>query len=352
MLNCSKIIQQKLKKEGLNAILISSLPNIRYLTNYEAREAYLLVSLKKSVFITDFRYLLEAKKNLKGIQVQQINGSLFKTIADIAKFLGVKSLGFEARNLAYAEQQKIKEELGKKIELIPTHNLIEEIRAVKAPEEIEKIKIATKIAIKAMHLAKEVVRPGLREIDLAFEIERFIRIDCGAKLSFDIIVASGPNSSYPHHISSKRKLLKNDIVLIDLGADLEGYKSDLTRVFFLGRIPFYARRIYDIVLAAQNAAIKEIKAGILIKDIDKKARQFITQKGYGRYFGHALGHGIGLEVHEEPHIWGKSSEKLETGMVFTIEPAIYLPNKFGIRIEDMVLVTEKGSEVLSGNLNK
>jgi len=352
MIDRTKKLQQKLKLEGVDALLVSSLPNIRYLTNYDARDAYLLVSLKKSVFITDFRYLYEAKKNLKGIQVQLINGSLFKTIANTAKALGVRSLGFETRNLIHAEQQKIKEELSKNIGFLPTIDFIENIRKIKTPQELKKIREATKIAVKAMQLAKKIAKPGMREIGLAFEIERFIRLDCGAKLSFDIIVASGPNSSFPHHISSKRKLKQNEAVLIDLGADFDGYKSDLTRVFFLGKIPPYAREIYNIVLAAQSAAIKEIQAGTPIKDIDKKARQFIAQKGFAKYFGHALGHGIGLEVHEEPHIWDKSNEKLENGMVFTLEPAIYLPGKFGIRIEDMALVNKRGSEVLSGNLDK
>jgi len=352
-MTCSiKKLQQKLRLENMDALLVSSSANIRYLTNYEARDSYLLVSPKKSVFITDFRYLYEAKKNLKGIQVQLINGSLFKTIANIAKALGVKNLGFETRNLIHAEQQKIREELDKNIGFLPTVDLIEDTRKIKTPQELRKIREATKVAVKALQFAKKILKPGKKEIDIAFEIERFIRLDYGCKISFDIIVASGPNSSLPHHITSKRKLQQNEPVLIDLGADFQGYKSDLTRVFFLGRILPYAREIYDIVLAAQKAAISEIQAGIPIKDIDKKARQFIAQKGYDKYFGHALGHGIGLEVHEDPHIYGKSSEKLESGMVFTVEPAIYLPGKFGIRIEDMALVNKEGSEVLSGNLDK
>ncbi|MDD5236582.1 MAG: Xaa-Pro peptidase family protein [Candidatus Omnitrophica bacterium] len=345
-------IPQELNLQGLDALLISSLPNIRYLTCYEARDAYLLVSAKKNVFITDFRYLYEARKNLKGIQVQLINGSLFKTIARTAKELKIKRLGFESKNLVYAEQQKIREELDEKIGFLPTFDLIEGLRKIKSPQELKKIKTATRIATSAMQFAKRLLKPGLSEIDVVFEIERFIRLEHGCKPSFDIIVASGPNSSFPHHISSERKLLKNEPVLIDLGVDFQGYKSDLTRVFFLGKIPAYAREIYEIVLAALKSAISEIQAGNPVGSIDNKARHIIAQKGYAKNFGHALGHGIGLEVHEEPHIYGKSSEELTENMVFTIEPAIYLPGKFGIRIEDMVWVKQKGSEVLSGNLDK
>ncbi|MCM8762936.1 MAG: aminopeptidase P family protein [Candidatus Omnitrophica bacterium] len=347
-----KRICLKLKDKNLDALLVSNSANIRYLTDYEARESYLLVSLKKSFFVTDFRYFYEAKKRVPDFSIKLIDGSLFKLIAKLAKELKISRLGFEAKDLIYAEQQKIREELDKKIDFVATYDFVEELRETKGLKEIKKIKMATRMAISAMHFAKKIVRPGLREIDLAFEIERFIRIEKKAGISFPLIVASGPNSSFPHHITSKRKLLKNDIVLIDLGVDFQGYKSDLTRVFFLGRIPSYVRKIYSIVLAAQNAAIREVRAGIPIKNIDKKARQLIIQKGYGRYFGHALGHGIGLEVHEAPHISEKNKERLKAGMVFTIEPAIYLPARFGIRIEDMVRVGENGCEVLSGGLDK
>ena len=277
MTDSVKKIQKKLRLEKLDAILISSPANIRYLTGYEARDSYLLVSPKKCVFITDFRYLLEAQKNIKDIQIQLINGSLFKTIAKTAKALDIKCLGFETRNLIHAEYHKIKEELGRSILFLPTIDFVEDMRKIKSAQELGRIKKATCIAIKAMQLARKIAKPGMREIDLAFEIERFIRLDYGAKLSFDIIVASGPNSSFPHHITSKRKLKENEALLIDLGVDLEGYKSDLTRVFFLGKIPAYARRIYDIVLAAQCAAIKGIKAAIPIIDIDIKGRLFITK---------------------------------------------------------------------------
>jgi len=174
------------------------------------------------------------------------------------------------------------------------------------------------------------------------ELERFIRYRGAANSAFEIIVAGGANSAFAHHIPGARKLRDRQNVLIDIGVDVCGYKSDLTRVFFLGKINSLTRRIFDIVRVAQDRAIARIRPGVVASYVDSASREFITKKGYGKYFGHNLGHGVGLEVHEAPHISPRSQEILRPGMVFTVEPAIYLPGKFGIRIEDMVLVTDKG----------
>ncbi len=183
-------------------------------------------------------------------------------------------------------------------------------------------------------------------------MERFIRYNGAAKSGFDIIVACGPHSSQPHHIPVDTKLKQNEPVLIDIGVDYLGYKSDLTRVFFLGKISVLLRKIHHIVRRAQDKAIEQIKPGKATGEIDHAARQYITQKGFGRFFSHNLGHGVGLEIHEEPHISTKGNSLLRPGMLFTVEPAIYLPGKFGMRIEDMVLVTKTGCEVLSGAIHK
>jgi Xaa-Pro aminopeptidase len=229
---------------------------------------------------------------------------------------------------------------------------VEDLRQIKDPQEIAKIHKATKIAIKALRQIRSFLLPAKKEIEIALELERLIRCLGGYSSSFEIIVASGPNSSFPHHLTSSRKLCDNEPVLIDMGVDYLGYKSDLTRVFFLGKIKPLVREVYDIVLEAQARALKRIKPAVIINQIDRAARQYITQEGYGGFFGHNLGHGIGLEVHENPHISLRQNKRLHPGMVFTVEPAIYLPNKFGIRIEDMALVTEKGVELLSGALHK
>lgn len=346
-------IYAKLEQENLDGLIISSPSNISYLTEFTSREAYLLLSKKKNIYITDSRYIEEAKKNLsKDFTIKKINGSIFKLIANICRHFLLKRVGFEERHLVFGEYKKLKEELDKTTELIPTHSLVEELRQIKSAAELVKIKKATEITIAALKFIENFISAGKREIEVAWELEHFIKYNGGQSCAFDIIVASGPNSSFPHHMTSQRRLKTNEPVLIDIGVDYLGYKSDLTRVFFLGKINIQVKRIYDIVLEASVRAIRKIKPAVSISKIDTAARQYIARKGYGGLFCHNLGHGLGLEVHEEPHISGKENSKLKTGMVFTIEPAIYLPDKFGIRIEDMVLVTEEGVEILSDSLDK
>ncbi len=343
----------KLNQENLDGLVVSSQPNITYLTRFISRDAYLLVSQKENIYFTDSRYIEAAKFCLKGaVVIKKINGSVFKIIADACRNLRLKRVGFEERDLPYAEYKKIKEDLGRFIRLVPTHNLVEELRQIKAKTELEKIKKATQITIKALEFIKNFISAGKKEIEIAAELQRFIRYNGASGSAFEIIVASGPNSSFPHHLASQRKIKNNEPVLVDIGIDYLGYKSDLTRVFFLGKINTLARSIYDIVSKAKELAITHVKPGVCVSKIDALARQYITKRGYGGFFGHNLGHGIGLEVHELPPISGGEDNQLKAGMVFTIEPAIYLPNKFGIRLEDMVLVTPKGCEVISGALHK
>jgi Xaa-Pro aminopeptidase len=348
-----KNIYAALEQKNLDGLIVSNPANISYLTEFQSRDSYLLASKKENIYFTDSRYIEEVKKRLKGTAlVKKSNGSVFKLIADACLNLGLKAIGFEERYLAYAEHKKIKEGLKKIAKLIPVYGLIEEFRQIKEPGELAKIKKAIQITAQALKFIKGFISCGRKEIEVVAELERFIRYHGTSNSSFDIIVAAGCNSSFPHHISSGRKIKKNEPVLIDMGVDYFGYKCDLTRVFFLDKINVLNQKIYDIVLTAQDRAIEQIRPGKKIAEIDAAARQYITKKGYGGFFGHSLGHGVGLEVHEEPHISGKESGILMEGMVITIEPAIYLPHKFGIRIEDMVLVTKKGYEVLSGPVNK
>lgn len=346
-------LYSKLKQQGLDGLIVSSPANISYLNKIISRDSYFLVTKKENIYFTDSRYIEEVKRELKGqVRLKKTNGSVFKIIAEACLKLGLNSVGFEERNLAYAEYNKIYQGLDGKTELIPTHSLIEEFRQIKDIEEVKKIKKGLKITAAALKFIKDFIKPGKSELEVAAELERFIRYQGAYGSSFQIIVGSGPNSSFPHHMSTERKIKNNEAVLIDMGVDYLGYKTDLTRVFFLGKINVLVQKVYEIVLTAQKEAINRIKPATTIAEIDAAGRQYITKKGYGGFFGHAFGHGIGLEVHEGPQICGKEKSELKPGMVFTVEPAIYLPNKFGIRIEDMVLVTEKGCEVLSGSINK
>ena len=348
-----KKIYPKLEKAFCDGLLLSSPANISYLADFTSRDAYLLISKKENFYITDSRYIEEAKRNLAKIfTIKKINGSVFKLIAQLSRNLGLKNVAFEDRYLPFAEYVEIKKNLDKKIDFLPTHGLVEELRQIKSPQELQKIRKAIRITLGALKYIENLISPGKKEIEIAAELQRFIRYNGATNSSFDIIVASGPNSSFPHHITGQRKIRNNEPVLIDLGVDYLGYKSDLTRVFFFGKITSTFRRTYDIVARAKDLAIRKIKPAVRIKAVDTAARQYITQKGYGRFFGHNLGHGVGLEVHEAPCISGSENIRLKPGMVFTVEPAIYLGGKFGIRLEDMVLVTQKGAQVLSGTLHK
>lgn len=345
-------IYSELKTSCLDGLIVSSQPNISYLCQYNCRDAYLLISKSANIYFTDSRYINEMHKKLSGFIIKRINGSAFKTIADTALELGLKKIGFEERNLSFAEYTKIKSHLAHRAKLIPTHSIIESLRQVKDVCELANIRKALQITEKSIRFIQKFLTPGTRELEISAELERFIRYAGANDSAFDIIVASGPNSSFPHHLSSSRKLKRNEPVLIDIGVDYSGYKSDLTRVFFLGKIKVLVRKVYDIVLSAQELAIKRIRPGAEMAEIDRVAREYIAAKGYAGYFTHNLGHGFGLEVHEDPRISAREASALKPGMTFTVEPGIYLPGKFGIRIEDMVLVTRKGCEVLSGSIDK
>jgi Xaa-Pro aminopeptidase len=347
-----KNVYSQLKQRGLDGLLVSLPANISYLAESLSRDSYLLVSEKESVYFTDSRYTEEARAFLKDrIKLDECNGSVFKRIAETSQDLGLKRLGFEERYLPFGEFAKIKECGRGAFDLIPTHSIIEDKRQLKDDQEIEKIKQATKITALALEYIEKFIVCGVKEVEVAAEFERFIRYHGARAPAFDTIVASGPNSSQPHHLSGQRRLKNNEPVLIDLGVDYQGYKSDLTRVLFLGKITVLVRKVYDIVLKAQELAIKRIRPGAEMAAIDKVAREYIASKGYVKYFTHNLGHGFGLEVHEDPRISPNEASAIKPGMTFTIEPGIYLPGKFGVRIEDMVLITNRGCEVLSGAIH-
>lgn len=342
---------QKIKSLNLDGFLVSKEINISYLTDFDSSESWLLLHPKQSFYLTDFRYIEEAKRGLKGIYLRRIKGQLFKEVSNLCRDLGVKRLGVESRNITLAAFDKLKGVFKDRIEIIGVADTIESLRRIKTADEISKIRQAIKINAEAFKFLKAIIKPGLAENEAVIALEHFIR-QKNTNLAFAAIIASGPNSVYPHARITKRKFQLNESVMLDIGIDFEGYKSDLTRIFFLGKIPSRVREIYGIVLTAQEKAIKRIKPGVPACDIDAQARNYIERHKLGQFFGHSLGHGVGREVHESPSISSRNDSKIEKNMVFTVEPAVYLPGEFGIRIEDMVLVTEKGCEVLSGFIHK
>jgi Xaa-Pro aminopeptidase len=343
-------IANLLNKLKVDALLISSTPNVSYCAGFFAPDSYLVITNNKAVIITDSRYASDFARKIKPpFTIKEYKNSVFKTIIRTFRQIAVKEAGFESRHLTFAECEILCSLGSKHIKFIPLKETIEPLREIKEGDEIKTIKKAIAITLEAFAYIEKMLKPGVSELEIAAHLERFIRLQGATSSAFDIIVASGPNSSYPHAGISSRVMQKTDAVIIDAGVAYNGYKCDLTRTWFLGKIKPVAQKAYRIVSEAQKRAIKAIRPGVTAKSIDLAARNYIAEKGFDRFFGHSLGHGVGLEVHESPSINRKNHRVINANMVFTVEPGIYIPGEFGIRIEDMVLVKESGAEVLSGN---
>ena len=343
-------VRHFLKDKGLDALIVTKEVNVSYITGIPISDSCLLLTRKRQAILTDFRYSIEAGR-LKGFDFEKIETSFVNTLRQLAKRRKLKRIGFEAGGLTYAAFARLKREL-KGVTLVGTEGVIEKIRMVKEKEELRLLEEAIKITKSAFSYVKRVLKPGVSEIGLAKKIDIYIRAHGGEGAAFPTIVASGPNAAKPHAVASTRKIKRNEPVIIDMGVHVKGYNSDLTRTFSLGKINAKFRKIYNIVSKAQQRAISCVKPGTPISDIDRAARNFIDRAGFGKQFGHALGHGIGKKVHEYPRIFKTTKARLLPGMVFTVEPAIYIPGWGGVRIEDMVLVTENGCRVLTDDIDK
>lgn len=338
-------LRDQMRDHGIDGLLITSTYNRRYVTNFTGTAGIALISSDKALFITDFRYTEQAAKQATDFHIVQHIGSIVEEIAKQAKTLGIKKLGFEQDHMSYALWNVFKEAV--EAELIPISNLLEDLRLIKTKNELSVIKEAADIADAAFKHILDFIKPGLTEIEVANELEFFMR-RCGAESSsFDIIVASGVRSALPHGVASEKIIEKGDFITMDYGALHKGYVSDITRTIAIGEPSGKLKEIYDVVLESQLRAMEQIRPGMSGKEADAIARDYITEKGYGEYFGHSLGHGIGLEVHEGPGLSKRSEMKLEPGMVVTVEPGIYLPGIGGVRIEDDTVITETGNETLT-----
>ena len=342
-------IVKALKEKGLEAILIHSPANISYLIPEANIDGYLLLSTKKKALFTDARFTTALQKTCRaaGIDLIEYKFNIFEFIAKKISGFSFKSLGIEDSGLSYKEFKEIEKKLSK-INLVcsPASGIVEDFRQIKDKSEINKIVQSAKISLQALQFAKQITYPGMNEKYLALQIESFLKLKGDQELAFQPIVATGISSCEPHHNPANKIITENQPVLIDLGSKYYGYCADLTRVFFLSKMPKYIKKVFNIVKSARQMSIEKIRAGRKIKLIDKTARDYISKKGFGKYFIHSTGHGVGLQVHEKPYINARNQEKLQEGMVLAIEPAIYIPGKFGIREESMVLVKKRGCEVL------
>lgn len=335
----------------IDAYLIHSAANRNYFTGIETSFGLAILSETEKIFFTDFRYENYAKSNLKDYTVIIVKFSdMYQSVANELKRLNVKTVGYEENYITVGEFEDIRSNLSD-FNLMPASRILAQRRMVKTEEEILKIETSQRIAEKALTKIIPLIKPGVTEREISAELT-FAMIQLGADtLAFDNIVSFGENSANPHHHPSDKKLDKNDLILIDFGARKNGYCSDMTRTFTLGNPHDELKAIHGIVAEAQAYALKHIKAGITGKEADSLAREYIRANGYAKEFGHSLGHGVGIEIHEEPRLGESSDTVLVSGMVVTVEPGIYIESLGGVRIEDLVVVREDGVLNLT-NFNK
>lgn len=327
----------------VNGIIITNMSNIRYLTGFSGSSALLLVTKKHCIFVTDFRYKEMAERGLSACEMV-IEKNRMKTIRMLLARLGLNVIGFE-RTASYEFFERLSS-IG--VRLKPMKAVVEKLRAIKDSSELSSIKEAIRRAEKSFLEVMPYIKKGLAERAIARRLEEELKKNGCNQIPFDIIVASGKNSAMPHAKVTDKKLVSGDLVIIDWGGEAQGYFSDMTRTLLIkgGNISKKIE-IYNITLEAGKKGISSIRDGMSSRVIDNTVRDVIKKAGYGRFFGHGSGHGVGLEVHERPYIKAWSYERLTKGMVFTIEPGIYMPHIGGVRIEDMILMGERRAEVLT-----
>lgn len=317
--------------------------NVRYLSGFTGTSGYVLLNKSKAYFLTDFRYTEQAKKQCSHLETVIHKPLVFDSVAELTK--GAESLLVEAGNLTWENYQKLQERLESTVK--GTKDLVEKLRIVKDKTEIALIEEAARITDEAFLEVCDFIKPGVREKDIARELEFAMKRKGASQVAFDFIVASGERGALPHGVASDKTVKAGEFVTLDIGAVYEGYHSDMTRTVAVGQGDGFLKEIYEIVLKAQEEALKAVKAGKSSFEIDKIARDIITDLGYGEDFGHGLGHGVGLDIHEQPRISPQADTILEENMIITIEPGIYLPQKGGVRIEDLVVVEAEGARRLS-----
>ncbi|MBN2464790.1 aminopeptidase P family protein [candidate division WOR-3 bacterium] len=331
-------LQELLRREKLDGLVVVNLPNIRYLCGYTGSNGLMLVTRHDAWFYTDFRYKEQIRTEVKGCRKRVLTRDLVSHPPP--EWLRLfNRLGVEQDHVTLSRFAQLRKRFRRAL-LVKASDLVRELRRTKEPVEVEMIAAAQRVTDRVFADVLKMVKPGVRERDLALEIEFQFR-KCG-EVAFDSIVASGPNSAKPHAGFSDRKLRKGDALTFDIGCRVRGYCSDMTRTVFVGKAPARLRRVYEVVHEAQRRALDTIKPGTPVKAADAAARDYITKQGFGKQFGHSLGHGVGIEVHELPALAATGKETLAPGDVVTVEPGVYLPGTGGVRIEDMVLVTKTG----------
>jgi Xaa-Pro aminopeptidase len=330
-----KSVQDILRKKRIDALYVSAIKNVRYLTGFTGSSGFAMITKDRGLFFTDFRYKEQAAAEVKGCETGDEKGNRISLLLRLVKSLGIKRLGFET-SLSYEFYSLLK---GLPVTLEPTPNMIENFRKVKDETEISAIRGAVKRAEAAFLKVKPFIKVGARERAISLRLEEQLKREGCKSLPFDIIVASGENSSKPHAQPTERKIGKGDFVIIDWGGEAEGYYSDMTRTLLMAGDNLHEKiKIYTVVNKARQKAVAAVVAGVKTQDIDRAARETIKKAGYEAFFGHGTGHGVGLDVHEAPRVSWAKGDRVSEGFVFTIEPGIYVPKLGGVRIEDMLIL--------------
>ncbi len=341
-------LRKGMAEKGVEAFLVIRPENRYYLSGFTGTSGALLVTAEQIRFFTDFRYVEQARQQCPYCEIIYINLPLFESLPEHLVQQDISVLGCEGDFLTFQEFSALKEKLNN-IKLKPMAGVVEKLREIKDDQEIERISSSVSLADRAFEHIVPFVKPGAVECEIALELEFFMRRHGASRTAFETIVASGPRSAMPHGVASDRKLQAGDFVVMDFGAVLKGYHSDITRTVVVGEPDQKQLQIYNIVLEAQLAALASVRAGTAAAEVDNAARDIIASSGYGENFGHGTGHGVGLVIHENPRVSAKSDAILEKGMVVTVEPGIYIPEWGGVRIEDMVLVEDGGCRIFTGS---
>lgn len=334
-----------MRKNGMDGVLLVGDYNRNYLSGFTGDESFSVITLDKAIFITDSRFTQQAKEQVKDYEIRQYDGRFPEFLSKLVDELEIKKLGFEEDIISFSIYSDYKNHV--KAELIPMKGIVEEIRIIKDKEEIEKTQKAADIADKAFIHMLNFIKAGMTEREIGLELEFFMRKQGAKSLSFPSIVASGVRSCLPHGEPTNKVVNNGEFLTLDYGCVFEDYCSDMTRTIVIGKPSEKMIEVYNVVLESQLKALEGVKPGAKGVEVDKIARDYIKEKGYGQYFGHGLGHGVGRQIHEAPRLSPLSDTVLKEGMVVTDEPGIYIPNFGGVRIEDLVLVTEDGYKVFS-----
>ncbi|MCI0335224.1 MAG: Xaa-Pro peptidase family protein [Planctomycetes bacterium] len=343
-----KKLRTLVRQAEADALLVTNFTNVTYLTGFTGDDSYLLATLDDEKLVTDPRYTTQLEEECPGLalEIRPPGVTMLKAVTKVVKRAKIERLGIEGSSATVSLQQSLAKALPN-VKIVVTENLVERLRIVKDKDEVDATRVACQQARRAFDVVRASLTPSMTELDVAAELEYQARRFGAKSLSFPAIVAVGPRAALPHARPTSRRLSEGDFALIDWGVNSGLYMSDLTRIIVTGKISPKLRKIYGVVLKAQLAAIDAIRPGMTGEQVDRVARRIITRSGLGKLFGHGLGHGTGLEIHEAPRLAVGQKTKLRPGMIVTVEPGVYVPGWGGVRIEDDVLVTRTGSEVLS-----